>query len=261
MKHFIENLGDVTIKSSISFYETVAFSIICLIHMFNPKSYNPAMRTVLTKQIYFTAIGALPLFMMMAMIFGTSIIGVIISLAKEYNLQDQIGAIIITFAIDEFSPFISALLVSLRSASAVNAEISLMKVNKELNTLERYGIDLINYLFIPRIISGMISIITLSILFSIIMVSSGYLFVQFYINMDLISYKNLLLNAVEISDFIILLVKAAFFGFTIMVIQILSGIQTEDTYSSIPISVSKGMVRLFIALFIIEAISLSLQLI
>lgn len=256
---FIEGIGDKTVGALSSFYEALKFTFICLLHMVRPSSYNPAMRMVLTKQIYFTAVTIIPLFVMMAFIFGSVIIGVVIALATEYNLQDKIGSIIITFVIDEFSPFFTALLISLRSGTAINTEIAVMNVNKELNTLREYKIDLINYLFLPRIISGIISITSLSIIFALIMLSSGYVFTLFYMNMDLHTYKYILINAIEVKDLMILLVKSIAFGFATMLIPIYSGLKTGAAYTAIPISVLNGMVKLFIAIFLIEVLSLLIQ--
>ncbi|MBD3824717.1 MAG: ABC transporter permease [Epsilonproteobacteria bacterium] len=259
MIRFIEGIGERAIGAFASLYEAIKFTVLCMVHMLRPASYNPAMRMVLTKQIYFTAVGIIPLFIMMAVLFGSVIIGVVIALAAEYNLQDKIGAIIVTFSIDEFAPLFTALLISLRSGTAINTEIAVMKVNKELNTLERYNIDLIDYLFIPRIISGIISITSLSILFAIIMLCSGYIFTLFYMNMDLTSYKALLFNAIEVGDILTLLFKSMAFGFVTMMIPIYSGLNTGSAYTAIPISVLNGMVKLFIAIFFIEVLSLLLQ--
>jgi phospholipid/cholesterol/gamma-HCH transport system permease protein len=195
----------------------------------------------------------------MAFLFGSIIIGVVIYLATEYSLQSEIGSIIITFVIDEFAPFFTTLLISLRSGAAVNTEIAVMNVNRELNTLREYKIDLIDYLFLPRIISGIFSIISLSIIFAIIMLSSGYMFTFLYMNMDFNTYRYLLLNAIELSDIVTLVVKSFAFGFIVMLIPIYSGLKTEGRYTAIPISVLNGMVRLFIALFSIEVLSLIIQ--
>lgn len=257
----IERVGDRTINTILSFYEAVKFTAVCIVYMLRPSSYSPAMIMVLTKQIYFTCVGIIPLFTTIALIFGSIIIGAVILLATEYNLQDDIGSILITFVIDEFAPFFTALLISLRSSSAVNTEIAVMKVNKELNTLNEYNINIINYLFLPRIISGIISVTSLSILFSIIMLGSGYIFTLMYMNMDLHTYKSILLNAIQINDIAILLLKGIAFGFVAMVVPVYNGLKTKNSYSDIPISVLNGMVKLFIAIFFIEVLSLLIQLI
>ena len=253
---FVEGVGTKSINAFLSFYEALKFSFICLAHMINPRSYNPAMRMVLTKQIYFTAIQIIPLFITMAVLFGSVIIGVVILLAAEYKLQDEIGSIIITFAVNEFSPFFTALLISLRSGTAINTEIAVMKVNNELNTLKTYNISLIDYLFLPRIIGGVISVVSLSILFAIIMLGSGYVITMFYMNMDFHTYKYLLTSAIEVRDVLVLLFKSIAFGFVTMLIPLYSGLKTSKSYTAIPISVLNGMVKLFIAIFLIEVLSL-----
>jgi len=257
--YLIERLGEKTMTIFRSLFEIVRFILLVLLHVFKPKSYNPAMRMVLTKQIYFTAIGIIPIFMLMAFLFGSVIIGVVIYLSTEYSLQSEMGSIIVTFVIDEFAPFFTALLISLRSGAAVNTEIAIMSVNQELNTLQEYKIDIIDYLFLPRIISGVISVISLSILFALIMLGSGYIFTFLYMHMDFNTYKYLLLNAIDVSDILTLILKSFAFGFVIMLIPIYSGLHTKKDYTAVPISVLNGMIRLFIAIFFIEVFSLIIQ--
>lgn len=255
----LEKIGEKTVATLSSLFEVLHFIFLCLIHILLPSSYNPAMIMVLVKQIYFTAVGILPLFLFMSIVFGSIIIGVVISLAMQYGLQERIGSILVSFSVDEFAPFFTALLISLRSSTAVNTEIATMKVNHELDTLREYRIDLIDYLFVPRIISGIISVTSLSILFAIIMLASGYIFAFFTMGMDLYTYKMLLLNAIEPKDLLILILKGVAFGFVTMVIPIYSGLNAFDSYTAIPISVLNGMVKLFIAIFVIEVSSLLLQ--
>lgn len=256
---FLQSIGDKTIKIFFSFYEVIVFIGICLIHMLNPKSYNPAMRVVLIKQIYFTSVGILPIFIFMAIFFGTIFIGIIIYFATLYGLEDDIGYILVTFAIKEFSPFFTTLLIALRSSTAINTEIAVMKVNKEIDTLRAFKIDFIDYLFLPRIISGVVSVTALSTLFAIIMLLGGYLFTLFYMNMDFHTYKSILISAISFEDLAVLILKAVSFGFVIMIIPIYSGLKTSRGYTAIPISVLNGMMKLFIAIFFVEVLSLLMQ--
>lgn len=57
------------------------------------------------------------------------------------------------------------LLITLRSSAAINTEMAVMKVNQEIKTLEIFRIDIIDYLVMPRIINGIVSIVLLSSLF------------------------------------------------------------------------------------------------
>ena len=133
---FIENVGDKTISSILAIYELLKLSFLCFIHLPNPYSYNPVMRKTVIKQIYFTAITILPSFMMMAFVFGTVIIGMVIVVATKFNLQLQTGSIIVTFAINEFAPLFTAFFIAFRSGAVLNTKVAVMNVNNELKRFE-----------------------------------------------------------------------------------------------------------------------------
>ena len=242
-----------------AFHEAIKFSAICTIHMFHPNSYNPAMITVLIKQIYFTTIQLLPLFFFMAVLFGSTIIGAVIYASLGFGLEQQIGSIIVTFTVDEFAPLFTALLIALRSGAAVNTEIASMNVNKEIRFLQEYGINLYNYLYLPRIISGIISMTSLSLLFALVMILSGYIFTFLLTGMGHNTYASLIFSSLEVKNFLFLLIKSVIYGFVVMLIPIYSGMKAKDSFTQIPIAVLNGMMKLFIAIFLVEGLSLVLQ--
>ncbi len=161
----------------------------------------------------------------------------------------------------ELAPLITALLIALRSGSAINAEIAVMKVNQELKTLEVFNIDVIDYLFVPRIINGVLSVSLLTSLFSVVVLISGLLFSNFIFGMSFDAYANVLLNSTNLADIILSIVKAAAFGFFITMIPIRSGLNATHELTSIPVSVLHGMVKVFIAILMIEVLSLILRMI
>jgi len=258
MKRAITAIGGQSLYVIESINEAIGFAAVCLLHLFRPGSYHAAMRSVLLKQIYFTAVEALPMFIAVGILFGSTIVGYVISRAVGYSLQQEIGTILVGFVMHEFAPFFTVMLIALRSGAAINAEISVMHVNNELNTLKAFNIDVIDYLFLPRIIGGMVSIVLLSSLLALIMFAGGYLFSAMYMKMDLGLYLHSIIQALEPSDFLILNAKSAAFGFFATLIPIYSGLKADHAMSDIPISVRGGMVRLFIAIFTIEVFSLVL---
>ncbi len=261
MTRVFEYLGEITLNFLSDVYEALRFSYLCITHLFLPNSYHPAMKSILIKQIYFTVIQILPSFLLLGFFFGSLIIGYVITLAINYELSNQIGSIIIGFVFNEFAPLFTAFLIALRSGAAVNTEIAVMQVSGELNALKEFNIGLIDYLFLPRIISGVISVVTLSLIFAMIMLVGGYLFSLLYMNMSLNTYMYTLFSSIEIENLLYLVGKSMAFGFVIMLIPIYSGLRTIKAFNAIPIAVLKGMVRLFIAIFIIEVLSLWLRLI
>lgn len=255
IRNYFVYVGGRTLSFFSDLAEVLYFSRLCIFHIFLPSSYHPAMRSVLLKQIYFTVVQILPSFILIGFLFGSLTVGYVITLAMQYGLKDQIGSMLIGFVFNEFAPLFTAMLIALRSGAAVNAEIAVMQVSGELNTLKQFDIGLIDYLFLPRIISGMISSVALAILFAIIMLAGGYLFGFLYIGMDLYAYINTLLASVQVSNLGYLIGKSMAFGFVIMLIPIYSGLTTIKALNAIPIAVLNGMVRLFVAIFTIEVFS------
>ena len=259
MLRFFENIGSVVFNFFHNLTDFYKFSVICFLNIFHPKSYNSASRKILIEQIYYTSLEILPVFIFFAVVFGVIFMGFIVDLSVEYSLQKQLSNIIVQFVIVEFVPFFMALFIALRTGLRVGIRTSTMKVNNELNTLKVYKIDIMRYQFTPRAIAGMVSFLFLAILFSVIMVYSGYLFIFFSINMDFARFMTSLADAVEVKDIFIFVFKSMIYGFLIISIPSYFGETVKKRYIEIPLSVSRSMVVLFISIFILEALSLTIQ--
>ncbi|HBH87645.1 MAG TPA: ABC transporter permease [Syntrophaceae bacterium] len=258
MTEFIEKIGKASMNATATFRDILFFAFTILARIFQKKTYNSAMKMVLVNQIYFTSVQILPLFTVLSIILGSLLIGIVLQIIKNLGLAEYLGRILMGLVVTEISPFVTVLLVALRSSSAMNAEIAVMKVNKELRTLDTYNIDVIDYLFVPRIINGVVSVLLLSALFSILALTSGMIFSKLIFGMSFDVYTNVLLKSADIYDIDIYLIKCCIFGFFITLIPIRSGLSASDDLTSIPIAVLQGMVKVFIAIIFIEVLSLIL---
>jgi phospholipid/cholesterol/gamma-HCH transport system permease protein len=256
----LENIGRLGIKTANSFIDTISFARKVIFRMFQLRIYNSAMRMVLMNQIYFTSVQILPVFLLVSIVLGLLFIGIAFQLLKQLGLTDYLGNVLIGLIVTELSPFFTVLFLTLRSASAINTEMAVMKVTGEIKTLETFRIDVINYLLIPRIINGIVSLVLLSSLFSIVLMFSGMLFSLTIFGISIDVYSNILLNSANFSDMVITLIKCAMFGFFITLIPIRFGLRASQEFTSIPIAVSSGMVNVFTAIIIIEVLSLIIKL-
>jgi phospholipid/cholesterol/gamma-HCH transport system permease protein len=252
----LENIGTLADKAAKSFTETISFANKVVFRMFQPRTYNSAMRMVLINQIYFTSVQILPVFLFVSILLGSLLIGIVFQILKQLGLTDFFGNVLMGLIVTELSPFFTVFFITLRSSSAINTEMAVMKVHGEITTLETFRIDIIDYLVIPRIINGIVSLVLLSSLFSIVLMFSGILFSSIIFGMSVDVYTNILLNSAVFSDMIISLIKCAVFGFFITLIPIRYGLHASEEFTSIPISVSGGMVSVFTAIIIIEVLSL-----
>lgn len=251
----IVDIGRTALQATSSLRGTMAFAARVFLAFFDRQTYNSASRTVLIHQIYFTSIQILPLFLFVAVVFGFLINGMAFQVVKELGLSDYMGRLLMGFVVTELSPFVTVLLIALRSSAAINTEIAVMKVNHELNTLERFRIDLIHYLFIPRILSGMLSMVLLTSLFALVVLSIGLLVSGLVFGTGVDAYIDTLLHSADVADIVIMLIKCATFGFFITLIPIRLGLNVSQELTSIPIAVLNGMVKVFMAIITIEVLS------
>ncbi|MBN2254868.1 MAG: ABC transporter permease [Deltaproteobacteria bacterium] len=256
MTGIVESIGGGAISAMSSFRSTIFAAAVTIFKAFNKEICNSASFSVLISQIYFTAVEILPMFIAISVLLGTLVMGILFQTIKEIGLDQHLGRILVGFAVTELSPFVTVLLLALRSSSAINTEIAVMKVNREIDTLTAFRIDADRYLFIPRIVNGMISLVLLNGLFSIILVTSGLIFSKLIFGMGLATYSQILAGSVHLSDSIILVAKCLTFGFFITLIPILSGLRATYDVTTIPVSVLHGMIRVFLAIILIEVLSL-----
>jgi phospholipid/cholesterol/gamma-HCH transport system permease protein len=256
MKTFWERLGHFVIRMLEETSDTIVFAGRVFVRIFKRKTYSSAMREVLVNQIYFTSVQILPVFIIVSIFFGSLLIGIVFTILKDLGLTEFIGHVLMGLIVTELSPFLTVLLITLRSASAINTEMAVMKVNREMKTLETFRIDIIDYLLAPRVLNGIISIVLLSSLFSIVLLISGILFAKLIFGMNADVYVNMILDSTRFSDIIIMFFKCAVYGFFITLIPIRFGLRASHELTSIPVAVSGGMVNVFAAILIIEVLSL-----
>ncbi len=232
-----------------------------IVAIFSFKTYNVAMLNVLIKQIYFTSVQMFGLFFFLSLIIGTLVVSLLILAGHTLGVSEVNNRFLTYFIAVELAPLFTVLLISLRSGSAINTEIAVMRVSNEVEMLECYGIDVIGYLVVPRVISGGVSVLVLSMLFVLVSFVGGYFFGLLYGAIHFTYYFLLWMNSFELFELYIMVFKSVMFGFVSMVIPIYSGLGLSvKSYTAIPISVMRGMVKLSVAIILIEVLSLSLQL-
>ena len=251
----VEKIGRRAVDAFLFLVSLFAFVFHIVVRLLNVRTYNSASRMVFISQLYFTSVQILPLFLLVAILFGSLVNGMAFQVLKDLGLHDYLGQLLMGFAVTEFAPFMTVLLIALRSSSAINAEIAVMKVNRELNTLDIFNIDLIDYLFVPRILNGMLSMVLLSSLFSLVILASGLFVSSAVFGTGIDAYIDTLLQSASLLDIVVVLFKCATFGFFITLIPIRLGLHASRELTSIPIAVLNGMVKVFLSIVIIEVLS------
>ena len=255
----IESLGAKVVGWFTVAYGMFAFLVQASLLLLDRATWNRATFDVVIKQVYFTAVQILHVFLGYALVISWLIISIILSTARDFGLTEFASEMAIRTLVLELLPFLTALFIALRSGSAINTEVALMQVNSELDALAHCKVPPMQFEFLPRLIGGVISVVTLSLLSGLLALLMGYVAIY---GLSVAGFEPYTRTIAKILDFQILaglVVKCALFGLAVTLIPVTAGLETPKKLFMVPVSVLRGMMRVFLAIVAIEVVSLALK--
>ncbi len=213
-----------------------------------PVEGRALIKKAVVEQIYFTAVQALPIIIPLALMVGTMLIVQFTKLSGDVDL----GKITVVLVVREMGPMITALLVILRSATAVTIEISSMTVFNEIEALEMAGVDPMRILSFSRFVGISTAVFCLFIIFDIVAIFGGYVIVWVASDVPMGNFLTLVAKAITGTDMVVGLLKAHFFGVVITVISLYHGFRTRKMPTLIPVSASKTAVQSFFWIMVVN---------
>jgi len=139
-----------------------------------PRAGRRVAERVLLNQIWFTALQAVPLVIILAGLLSFLVISQAVRELGRLGATELIGTLIVVAVVRELGPLLTALAVAGRSGTAIAAELATNKVMGEVDALEGMGIDPMHYLVLPRLGAAIVSVSCLIVLFDAIAVVVGF---------------------------------------------------------------------------------------
>ena len=174
-------------------------------------------------------------------------------------VAQQFGAVIFVVngvgvaMLRELGPLMTAIVFAGRTGAAFAAQIGTQKVNEEVNAISTFGLDPVHFLVLPRLIAAALVLPLLVVMADIIGIFGGALVMTTF-NIGFVEFYNQLLGAVDASDFLIGIVKAATFGLTIAAIGCERGLSTGAGATSVGLSATGAVVASIVMIVVIDGI-------
>ncbi|MEE9524604.1 MAG: ABC transporter permease [Thermodesulfovibrionales bacterium] len=212
---------------------------------------TPAGMQIFLRQLYFTSVQPLPIVFAGAFVIGAVIVHYIINFLTSVGAHEEIGRFILIVIVNELASALVAVLILIRSGSAIIAEIALMKLNNELNTLRGLGIDMYEYLFFPRFAAIVLSNIILAVFFCLVALMGGFISYGYINNAPFYDYIAKMAASTEVMDFVTVYFKSMIFGLIIVFVSLRDGLSVDHSISEVPIKLIHGLVvqAMFIVFF------------
>lgn len=214
IKNYIEGVGAFVIDSLKSLGCFTKFSMKFFYWFLRP----PFRRHLLFEQLFFIANKSIFIIALSGLFTGMVFAYQTYYGFKIINVDSLIGTVVAVSLAKELAPVLSGLIVAGRCGAAMAAQIGSMKVTEQIDALEVMGINSYQYLAVPRILAGTISLPILSIVF-LFVGNMGSWFVGTQILMiDEVIYYSKLGDFMFMEDIWQGLIKAFFFGFLVSMI-------------------------------------------
>lgn len=222
---------------------------ILILAVLRPEPGRTLISRVIVQQLYFTAVQALPVIVPIALLIGSAIIIQFAKISGQYD----IGRIFVLLIVREVGPVVTAMMVILRSATAVTIEISYMRVLHELDAMEMSGLDPVRLVCVPRLVGITSALLGLFVVFDLASIFGGYALVWLVKYTPTSNFLQQIAKAITLSDIAVGTFKAIMFGITITVTCLYRGFEMKRRITDVPVATSRSAVECFLYCLIINA--------
>lgn len=206
-----------------------------------------AVRRVLLKQVYFTSNQAAYLVALIGFALGAI---VVLQLHDVYGQSWESSLRVLgRLGMNELAPLLGSLIMVARSASAVASELANMRAHGEFRCLAWHGIDVAEYLLLPRVLGMTISAVVLSGCMALFALVGGIIFSAGW---DAGYQIGQVERIVQPDWILVCLGKSAVFGFSAGVFACGVGLITKPLPTELPKAASRAVFIGILMLFIID---------
>ena len=161
---------------------------------------------------------------------------------QRVHAENFVGSVVALAMLRELSPVLVGLMVTGRVGSSMAAEIGTMRVTEQLDALQALATDPVQYLFVPRVIAGIVMMPLLVILGDALGVYGGYLVGVKLMRANPIIYEQNTFHYLAMKDIWSGVVKAACFGLILTLTGCVRGYYTTGGAEGVGRSTTNAVV-------------------
>lgn len=209
-------------------------------------------RKILTMQLLFTYVEALPICCFLAAGIGSSVVMIGNSFLTSLGQDKLKYDLLVLLIMRELGPILIAFIVTARSATAIATEISTMVVRHEIEAYISVGIDPISHIAAPRFLGVTFSLFFLNIYFSLFGLLCPAIIIQFVSTTSISDYIRNLFLALDLKIILISILKSIVFGMIISGSATLYGFSAGRASTDIPLAGLKAVSKAFLYIIIAD---------
>ncbi|MDX1583186.1 MAG: ABC transporter permease [Thermoanaerobaculia bacterium] len=171
---------------------------------------------------------------------------------ERVHATDFVGSVVSLAMLRELSPVLVGLMVTGRVGSSMAAEIGTMRVTEQIDALESLATEPVHYLFVPRVLAGIVMLPLLTILGDALGIYGGYLVSVELLGANPVVYVERTFQFLELNDLWSGLIKAAVFGLILTLTGCVKGYFTTGGAEGVGRSTTSAVVTASLTILLVD---------
>ena len=168
-------------------------------------------------------------------------------------VASRLGAVINMSLARELGPVLAATMLAGRVGSAMAAELGTMRVTEQIDALSSMGANPVQYLVVPRFLSFVLLIPTLTAMAVFMGVVGGYFYSVVILGIDKHHYLYNTQQFVDSFDLFSGLIKSVFFGAAIAISGCMQGMKAGNSAAAVGEATTRAVVASITAVIVLDS--------
>jgi phospholipid/cholesterol/gamma-HCH transport system permease protein len=252
----ISSIGRVPVRWLAGWWQIIEFGAIVLVLAMSPSTYRTGINNAVARHIYLDTAPILGWFTVLCALLTLVITRIVVVTAYSYGLSQYALEMVIRVLVLELIPLTAALFVALRCTIPNGAALAEMRRLGRFDALRRQGLDPVTREVLPRVVAGVFSALTLAALSCVVALGLAYFAVYGVSTAGIPAYTHMFGHVFKPAVSLIFVLKTLFFSLAVSVIPMASALYDLEGDGSRESAALQGLVRMFVVLLLIEAVSL-----
>lgn len=219
----------------------------------SPVTYTQAFRQRTARHIYASTWQVVPWFTALTALLSLVLIRIVVVTALSYGLSQYALQMVVRVLVLELIPLAAALFVALRAGLAFNAGAGGMAAQPTM-THQTLDLDHLRDHLTPRALADAFAVLALVMLSSVVILVLTYLTVYGLSPWGLPGFTRTVGQVFDLQVSLGFILKTLFFSLAVAVVPLAASLEAAQQRATE--TIQPGAVRLFLVLFLLEAISL-----
>ncbi|MCG7948949.1 MAG: ABC transporter permease [Candidatus Thiodiazotropha taylori] len=198
---------------------------------------------------------ALPIVSLIAILVGAVLAFVGAVQLQMFGAEIYVANLVTLGSLREMGAMMTAIIMAGRTGSAYAAQLGSMQVNHEIDALKTFGISIIDFLVLPRMLALLIMLPLLTLWADLLGIIGGLMVSVLVLDLSLLEYVVQSRESVGWEDLTVGLIKSVLFAIVIAMSGCLRGLQSGRDSAAVGKATTSAMVTAILLIVVWDAIT------